>query len=235
MHKTPKTKSPDGFLTVNATFLFRSGITLTNVCRVAKKLFPLNANTPENQMPDVSDRNATFLFRNGITLTKYTLKHITGELIPLRIRSGRRWCKKSQKYVSACLTSCHGSYRRRVGKGFPAHGSYQEGCERDFPPTGRIKKGVKGISHPRVPPTCRQEGCERDFLPTGCIKKGVKGISQSTGRVKKGGKGISYPRVVVGKGFSTHGSSWERDFHPRGISYPRGMSFVQSQLPNLFF
>ena len=83
------------------------------------------------------------------------------------------------------------TYRDRVGKGFPTHGPCQEGWERDFPPTDRVKKGGKGISHPRIVsrrvgkgfPThgsC-QEGWERDFPPTD--------------RVKKGGKGISHPRI----------------------------------------
>ena len=68
---------------------------LINICRAIvggaslPRLFPLNAQNAENEIAlCVSDRNATFLFRNGITLTKYTLKHITGELIVLRIRSG---------------------------------------------------------------------------------------------------------------------------------------------------
>ena len=93
------------------------------------------------------------------------------------------------------------TYRDRVGKGFPTHGPCQEGWERDFPPMGRVKKGGKGISHPRI-------------VSHG-PKKGGKGISG-----KKGGKGISHPWAVsrrVGKGFPTHGScqeGWERDFPP---------------------
>ena len=86
-----------------------------------------------------------------------------------------------------------------------------------------VKKGGKGISHPRGPPmggflthgVC-QEGWERDFPPTGATHGG-----------------ISHPRLVsrrVGKGFPTHGGHPWGDFSPtgcvkkggKGISHPRG-------------
>jgi hypothetical protein len=53
-----------------------------------------------------------------------------------------------------------------VGKGFPTHGPCQEGWERDFPPTDRVKKGGKGISHPRI--------VSRDFPPTDRVALGVE-------------------------------------------------------------
>ena len=63
---------------------------------------------------------------------------------------------------------------------------------------GCIKKGGKGISHPRG-----------EFLPMGCVKKG--------------GSGDGWSRERTQKGFPTHGGSarpwqegWERDFPPTG-------------------
>ena len=79
-----------------------------------------------------------------------------------------------------------------------------------------VKKGGKGISHPRGPPmggflthgVCEegwgvcQEGWERDFPPTGATHGG-----------------ISHPRGVsrrVGKGFPTHGGHPWGDFPSTG-------------------
>ena len=62
---------------------------------------------------------------------------------------------------------------RRVGKGFPTHGGmahprgefphmgYQEGWEREFTHTQGIKKGGKGISHPRGDGTHGGRGINR--------------------------------------------------------------------------
>ena len=50
------------------------------------------------------------------------------------------------------------------------------GWERELVPMDCIKKGGKGISHPRG-----EEGWEREFVPMGCVKKGGKGISHPRG------------------------------------------------------
>ena len=84
--------------------------------------------------------------------------------------------------------------------GATTHGVCQEGWERDFPPTGChpwgdfsptacVKKGGKGISHPRGPPM-------GGFPPTACVKKGGKGISHPRGP-PMGGFPIHRPGVLI--------------------------------------
>ena len=114
-----------------------------------------------------------------------------------------------------------------------------------FPTDRGVKKGGKGISHPRgdFSHTGYQEGWETDFPPTGGVHthrvsrrvgngfpthgRSSHGGSSHTRGVKKGGKRISHPRgeFTHTGGVHTHGGS----SHTRGvkkggkrISHPRG-------------
>ena len=111
-----------------------------------------------------------------------------------------------------------------------------------FPTDRGIKKGGKGISHPRgeFTHTGYQEGWERDFPPTGGVlthggSSHTHGVSRGVGKgvpthggsshtrgIKKGGKGISHPRGE----FSHTGyqEGWEREFPPTGGVHTHGVS-----------
>ena len=113
-------------------------------------------------------------------------------------------------------------YRRRVGKGFPTRGPYQEGWETDFPPTG----DRTGIYRPRT--VSRRGG--NGFPTHGGSSRGISFRGISHGPYQEGWERISHPR-----GDFPRTTGGKRISHPRGISYPRGMSSVQSKLPTYFF